>query len=72
MLKKNKNVNVKFVKWLNNIESIVFSKISINLIDMPDISYMEHFENDDSYEYVAKLIVDEYYEMIGKMFYLQY
>lgn len=34
----------KFIKWMDEIEKIVFNELQCDLLDLPDENYMESFE----------------------------
>ena len=44
-LNQNSNPNLKFVQWINKVEQIILQKYKLNLLDIPDHSYMESFED---------------------------
>lgn len=38
-------INAKFIKWIDKIEFYFIRFHNINLLDIPDESYMNYFEN---------------------------
>ena len=44
----NINFNIDFYNWMDAVEYIVFNKLKINLLDLPDQMYMHYFEENVS------------------------
>lgn len=39
------SINEKFIDWIDTIESNIYNKCSLCLLDLPDEPYMYYFEN---------------------------
>ena len=59
-IKHNIEPNINFEKWINNVEIIVYQKLKLNLLDIPDEDYMINFEENISYNQMAKYIINQY------------
>ena len=53
-------VNLKFLKWIDTIETSIFNTYELYLLDIPDENYMYYFENNYSPKEVIKLIQDDF------------
>ncbi len=38
-------IDNKFLIWISKVEKIIYSKLQMSLIDLPDEDYMYYFEN---------------------------
>jgi hypothetical protein len=57
-----------FCDWLNEVEQIVFKKISIPLLDLEDELYMINFEHHTTTQKMAKIVLEHYQEYCDNFF----
>jgi len=57
---KNIPINKKFIGWIAMVESIVQSKLGMNLLDIPDEDYMLNYENNIIPIKMANIILSQY------------
>ncbi len=53
---KNNVINHDFIRWINTVESLVYKRFNMNLLDLPDEAYMDFFE--------SKLTPNEVFQII--------
>jgi len=51
-------IDVKFVNWVNNVETIVFNVMFVTLLDLPDEMYRINFENGVSPKNMAQIVIN--------------
>ena len=57
---KNIPIDKKFIRWITIIESIVQSKLGMDLLDIPDEDYMLNYENHLIPKKMANIILSQY------------
>lgn len=62
--KEGSTPDTKFVKWVNDVEQLVYTMIECNLIDLPDELYVVNFEKGVNSTDMAKFIIDRNYNYI--------
>lgn len=55
------NCEIEFMKWMDEIEHIVFKSKNVYLLDIPDQNYMVMFEGGHSAKSVATHIIKDKY-----------
>jgi hypothetical protein len=57
-LEKNQETNNKFIIWISKVKQIIFSKLQMNLLDLPDEDYMGYFEENFTPNDMVKIIFE--------------
>ncbi len=52
-------INLNFIKWIDQVEKMIYKKLKLNLLDIPDQLYMYHFENGYTPKDMFDLIIEE-------------
>jgi hypothetical protein len=50
----------RFLSWVDEVERIVYARIHVGLLDLPDEDYMVHFENNTPPEIMAQRIIKDF------------
>lgn len=50
----------QFKAWMDEINKILFEKISLRIVDLPDQDFREKFEEEVTPKMMAKIMVNEY------------
>ncbi len=58
-----REIDSKFVGWINNVERYVYSKLNMYLEDIADECYMVSFEEKVSWKDMAKTVVNNSIEI---------
>lgn len=51
--------DTKFIKWIDQVEQIVFTNIGFNLLDLPDQMYMISFEEGITPQEMANQVLSD-------------
>lgn len=57
-----------FVKWLKNVNRIVYTKIKYNLDDLQDELYRDNFDNNMTPEQMSKIVIDNFISEVKFIF----
>ena len=53
-----RNKNKRFNLWITRVEKIIFKKLNLYLLDLPDECYYDNFSNGITPSKMAKIIID--------------
>jgi|LauGreDrversion4_2_1035121.scaffolds.fasta_scaffold19433_4 hypothetical protein len=61
--KSSQDIDLDFIKWIDQVEQIVKTHTGYNLLELPDLPYMIRFEDETSAEEMADEVFSEIYEL---------
>lgn len=59
--------DTKFLEWMDSIESIVYKKTGLKLLDLPDEAYRPNFEKGLAFKKVAEIIIKDFNDFVYSM-----
>ena len=54
----NWNENKEFFIWMDNVECEVYGILGINLLDLPDEMFMDHYDDGFTYLEMAEIVIN--------------
>lgn len=57
--------NIKFYRWMDQVETKVFNKIQYYLMDLPDENYRINYENGMTTDEMSSIVLKNYDDMIN-------
>jgi hypothetical protein len=51
--------DIKYSDWMDQVEEIVYDRIKLQLLDLPDQMYMHYFENGYTTDEMADIVFED-------------